>query len=320
MKPYVWPSSDEAPPTSARRTFPRQFRENHGTLNLFGGPAPAAAAAPSAEPPCRAPPAVSVTGQRGILHYHNHNKQTTATREFPVQGLRRVEAPQRSETPHGMRYVRDAAGAQQHVQVVNITDAYRDPTQMTPPRTGVRCLPRKTDSRDVGAALAFAGSRQQLSARVLAAPVGKPACPPQHVVDFTVQERFAQAVRDHAQQRSRGVAEFYVQLVRNAVGGVTSSTPKPRITPWSLDQEPERRVLTLERCRDQLVALTAISVSLGDLAELLWGSSAAGEGAARAAHQEAPDVPLQSRAVAFREFAAAFGQNASDVRLARMRV
>ncbi|KAK7195762.1 hypothetical protein NESM_000506800 [Novymonas esmeraldas] len=310
MKPYVWPSSDEAaPPTSARRTFPRESTANYGTLNIFSSSCPAPDVPASA-----AVAAVSVTGERGIRHYRSHNAESTATRQFPVFGHRRVSAPRRGETPHRMRHVRDAAGAQQHVQVVNITDAYKDPMQMGPQRTGVKCVPQKSSSHDVGAALAFANAPQQLSARELATPVGRPSCPPVFAVDFTAQERFAQAVRDHAQQRTRGVAEFYVQLVRNTVGGVTSSTPKPTIIPWSLDEAPARQVLTLERCRDQLVALTAMPISLQDFADLLWGSGGGGD-----VDAEAP-LPLQHRPVPFRDFAVVFGQNSSDARLARMRV
>ncbi|KAG5477685.1 hypothetical protein LSCM1_04979 [Leishmania martiniquensis] len=319
MKPYVWPSSDDAPPPSGRRTFPRQFKANLGTLNLF-----APAAHELEERNTRADPAsVSITGRRGIVYMHNHNKESTETREFPVNGLRRVAPPRRGETPHGMRHLRDAVGAQQQVQVVNITDAYKDPEQMGPRRTGVKCVPQKSESREVGAALAFAGSPQQLSARVLAAPVGKRSCPNLYTTDYSAQERFAQAVRDHAQQRARGVAEFYVQLVRDTVGSVTSSTPKPAIVPWSLDQDLARRVLTLERCRDQLVALTTIPVSLRDLAVLLWGAD---DGEAVGSHDPNRNTgtggpqPLGCRPVPFRDFAAAFGQNASDVRLARMKV
>ncbi|KAG5478160.1 hypothetical protein CUR178_04872 [Leishmania enriettii] len=319
MKPYIWPSSDDAPPPSARRTFPRQFQANHGTLNLF---APAATESPQHNTSTFSTSA-SITGQRGILHKHNHNKESTDTREFPVNGLRRVAPQRRSETSRGMRHVRDAVGAQQHVQVVNITDAYKDPTQMGPRRTGVKCVPQKSESSEVGAALTFAGSPQQLSARVLAAPVGKPSCPTLYTTDYSAQERFAQAVRDHAQQRARGVAEFYVQLVRDTVGGVTSSTPKPDIVPWSLEQEPARRVLTLERCRDQLVALTAIPIALRELAVLLWGTDG-DEAPASLAPMGNADMgtpqPLGCRPVLFRDFAAAFGQNSSDVRLARMKV
>lgn len=319
MKPYVWPTSDEAPPSSGRRTFPRQFKVNHGTLNLFS---PAASESQQCNTRAAAGSS-SITGQRGILYQHNHNKESSATREFPVNGLRRVSVPQRSETPHGMRHIRDAAGAQQHVQVVNITDAYKDPMQMGPRRTGVKCLPQKSGSDDVRAALTFAGSRQQLSARVLAAPVGKPSRPSLYKIDYSDQERFAQAVRDHTQKRTRGVAEFYVQLVRDTVGGVSSSTPKPVIVPWSLDQEPTRRVLTLERCRDQLVTLTAMPISLSDLADLLWGAGdgevANSDGPRSDGEKDAP-LPLSCRPVPFRDFAAAFGQNSSDVRLARMKV
>ncbi|GET88873.1 hypothetical protein, conserved [Leishmania tarentolae] len=318
MKPYVWPASDEAPPPSGRRTFPREFKVHHGTLNLFS------AAPESQQHNSRAAQgSFSVTGQRGLLYQRNHNKESTETREFPVNGLRRVSVPQRSETPHGIRHIRDAAGAQQHVQVVSITDAYKDPMQMGPVRTGVKCLPRMSESKDVGAALAFSGSRQQLSARVLAAPVGKPSRPPVYTVDYTDQERFAQAVRDHAQKRTRGVAEFYVQLVRNTVGGVTSSTPTPVIVPWSLDQEPTQRVLTLERCHDQLVALTAMPISLSDLADLLWGTGdgeVANSDALRKDSEKGAPLPLSCRPVPFRDFAAAFGQNSNDVKLARMKV
>lgn len=323
MKPYVWPSSDEAPPVSARRTFPRQFRANHGTLNLFA-PTSTAATGPSTTVLATQPS--PITSQRS-LHYRNHNRESTATQEFPVNGLRRVPPPSRAETPHGIRHVRHAAGAAQHVQVVNITPAYADPAQMAPLRTGVRCTPRKSSSAEVGAALAYAGTSQQLSARVLNTPVGKPAPPLPFTVDYSQQERFAQAVRDHVQQRSRGVAEFYVQLVRNAVGGVTCETPTATVVPASLEGEPPpRRVLTLSRCRDQLVALTTIPVTLDDLAALLWRADVEAEKKNRFAAPAtnaaacATSSRLEEKAVPFRDFAATFGQNSSDVRLAQMKI
>jgi hypothetical protein len=312
MKPYVWPSSDDALPVSARRTFPRQFRANHGTLNLFASSraseSPHSAATRSASNP--------VTGQRGLRH-HNHNRESTTTREFPANGVRRVAPPSRSETPHGIRHVVGAAAGVQHVQVVNITAAYKDPAQMAPLHTGVRCTPRRGHSSEVEAALAYSGTRQQLSARAANVPVGKPAPPSPFTVDYSLRDKFAQSVRDHAQQRTRGVAEFYVQLVRNAVGCTTSSTPKPVLVPWSLDSEPTRRVLTLLRCRDQLVALTAIPISLEDLATLIWGAGGAASGSA--APSAAP-APLEEKVVPFRDFAAAFGQNSSDRRLAQMKI
>lgn len=314
MKPYVWPSSDDAPPVSARRTFPRQFKANSGSLNLF---APSKIEPFSSRETQSAAPTRSssspITGQRS-LHYHNHNRESTATREFPCNRLRYVPPPTRTATPHGIRHVRDAAGAGQHLQVVNITAAYKDPAQMTPLRTGVRCTPRRGTSTEVEAALAYSGTQQQLNARVLHAPVGRPAQPPLYTVDYTIQERFAQAVRDHTQQRTRGIAELYVQLVRDAVGGVTSSTPKPAVVPWSLEGETPRRVLTLGRCRDQLVALTSIPISPKDFAVLMWGPTATSVGGAQ-------DVaPLEERVVTFRDFASTFGQNSADGRLAQMKI
>ncbi|KPI88918.1 hypothetical protein ABL78_1963 [Leptomonas seymouri] len=318
MKPYVWPSSDEAPPVSARRTFPRQFRANHGTLNLFS--------ATKADPTDHHTSPTSddlkrsssspITGQRS-LRYCNHNRESTATREFPTNRLRHVTLPLRSEAPHGIRHVHGAAGAGQNVQVVNITAAYKDPAQMGPLKTGVRCTPRKGSSSEVEAALAYTGTCQQLSARVLKTPVGKAAQASPFTVDYTPQERFAQSVRDHAQRRSRGVAEFFVHLVRNAVGGVTSSTPKPVVVPWSLEGGQPRRVLTLGRCCDQLVALTAIPISLEDFAALLWGPSA--ERVNRDI-EGGEALSLEDTVVPFRDFAAAFGQNSSDGRLAQIKI
>ncbi|KPA79028.1 putative mitochondrial hypothetical protein [Leptomonas pyrrhocoris] len=315
MKPYIWPSDDEAPPVSARRTFPRQSRANRGTLNLFAPDPADPAELPAGSAHQRGAPS-PITGQRS-LHYGNHNRESTATREFPTNGLRRVPLPSRCETPHGIRHVRDAAGAGQSVQVVNITAAYRDPAQMAPLKTGVRCVPLKAASDEVGAALAYAGTRQQLSARVLNAPVGKVAQPSPFTVDYSPQAKFAQAVRDHAQQRARGVAEFYVQLTRNAVGGVTSSTPKPTVVPWTLDGTPPRRVLTLGRCCDQLVALTSMPIALRDLAGLLWGSNADRENSDA---EEGAAAPLEDKEVSFRDFAATFAQNSSDGRLAQMKI
>lgn len=305
MKPYVWPSSDDAPPVSARRTFPRQFRANYGSLNLF---APAKAEPSSSLSVAQTRSASSpITGQRS-LHHLNHNRESTTTREFPRNGLRRVAPPSRSETPHGIRQLHSAAGAGQSVQVVNITAAYKDPAQMAPLHTGLRCTPRKGASGEVEAALAYRGTQQQLTARVLNIPVGKPVPPPSYTVDYSSQERFAQAVRDHTQQRTRGIAEMYVQLVRDAVGGVTSSTPRPAPVPWSLDAQPMKRVLTLGRCCDQLVALTAIPISRADLAALLWGTA------------EDSAESLEGRVVSFRDFATTFGQNSADARLAHLKI
>lgn len=305
MKPYIWPS-DEVP-CSKRRTFARDCQHHGGTLNLFSSEVISINA--SAAPPSTA---ISSTPRKTGWHSY-HNKESTKTEEFPAFGIRRVQLPKHQEQPQGIRQVRGAAGAQQNVQVVNIKDAYKDPLQMGPLHTGMRCAKQKGSSTEVSAALRFAGASQKCSTDMSPTPVGRPRVTRLHNIDYSATERFIQVVRDHVQKRRTGVSGFYVYLVRNSIGESTPSTPRPMVVPWSLHQEPEQRVLTLRRCRDQLVSLTSLPVSLQEVAGMLWGPDTA-------ISSDVDEVALGDLPVSFKDFAAAFGENSFDGRLNVMKV
>lgn len=249
------------------------------------------------------------------------NKETTSTREFPVRGLKKVAVTPHVEPPHGVKFFRTASATQQNVQVVNITNAYKDPTQMPTPRQGLRCVRRSascaSEMRDI---MEYKATPQQLRGETLQVPVGIPLKEVERhaPIDYSNLEKFSQAVRDHCQQRARGVTQFYVSLCRDMVGGSTPSTPRgvtPR--PWSLEQEPETHSLTLRRCRDQLVALTCIPVTLREIGSLMWDLSAIKlpEGQPPLSDEDLADVK-----VTYTDFSTAFAGHPDSSRLARMKI
>lgn len=325
MQPYVNPTADQAEFSPSRRGGnARQSRLNYGTLNIF---------VPDSENACggRAPAVVpSLDGKQSAYAKNHqghryHNQESTVTNEFPPSGLRHLELAQRVEGPQGIRHLGNVPASRQNIEVVNISAAYKDPAQMAPVRPSLRVHVGKRDSSDVKDSLAYGGTTydSQLRGEVNAAPVGKARVSLEwRSIDYTRQEHFCQAVRDHVQQRARGATEFYVQLCRGGIGGVPAPAPTgpPRL--WSLEHGPEARTLTLASCRAQLVALTRLPISLLELADILWvmaeykqtraerGPASEEEEAAQEAAELGPAL------VPYKDFSTAFGANSANVRLA----
>lgn len=299
-------------------------RKYYGTLNLFGGGNDSAEApddsnnAHNSDSENRVPAVDLPSAPRRHAY---HNKESHATREFPLRSVRRVVPVAHRETPKGVRCISSAAGNQQSLQVVNISPAYTDPTQMPVERRCVQFYPEWISSSNVKKAIAYADcQRDQLRGELSAAPVGSARRPRAEcgaaVLDYTRQERFCQSVRNHVLQRARGATDFYVQLCRDSIGDITASTPKPVYVRWSLEQEPVKRHLTLLRCRDQLVSLTGIPVTLLELADLMWEMDAY-----KARDTEwNQEEELGGLRVLFKDFASAFGQNSTNERLAVMKI
>eukprot|EP00796_Vickermania_ingenoplastis_P004353 gene4353-3167_t len=296
-------------PPHGRKLFSRHTNKS-GSLNLFstchGAAAPPAAAEPVVRLPPRQEPAGLVRAQsQSGRRAHYTNQESTATQEFPCRGLRRVVVPPRAETPHGLKSFHHAAAAQQHVQVVNITSAYKDPTQMGKLRVGVRCS-QPNDTAEMKDIMEYRVTPEQLRGETLQIPVGVPITEEgRHAaIRYSTLEKFCQAVRDHCQQRAKGLTQFYVCLCRDMIGHSTSSTPRVGAPPpWSLEAAPETRSLSLLRCRDQLVALTSISVALEDIAILMWGPATL----RTESGEVVSEADLGQRAVPYTDFAAAFG-------------
>ncbi|EPY40594.1 hypothetical protein AGDE_03334 [Angomonas deanei] len=283
-----------------RRVDDAQFRRNYGTLNIFKEDNGGVDTIPEGRPFSR----------------RDVNVVSNQTREFPSCGIRHVEPVKREETPVGIHMVRDAPGKRQNVQVVNVTPEYKDPLNMEQPRPMVYRDPRHTNTDHMRLALAYQGTSEQLRGSVLRAPLGKNVDGPKWSIDYTNQERFCQAVRDHVQQRARGIANFYVQLVHDRVGNITPNTPAPKIQRWTLEGEPEVRVLTLDRLLDQLVSLTAIPVTLMELADLMWDME---EYKCIASAEELDEI-IKSLPVPFSDFAEAFGANSSNLKLTLLKI
>lgn len=325
MKPYISPHAEEAAFMPSRRaTFARQSRIHHGTLNLFSQGDDRQLEAVHEE----ASPKQVAASRYAKLHsgHWYHNCESRETREFPSAGIRRVPLAEHKEAPQGIRHVCNAPAAKQSIQVVNITAAYKDPLKMEAPRPSVRVLPDRHTSADVRDSLKYSGAAydRQLRGEMAMTPVGKAkSTGPKRILNYTRQESFCQAVRDHAQQRSKGVTEFYVQLCRGTIGGVTtSSTSTTEARLWSLDQEPDHRILTLASCREQLVSLTGIPVSLLELADLLWEMqpykerALAHAGSSDEAEEERQQADLGSLPIRYKDFSEAFGENSTNTRLA----
>lgn len=289
-------------PSHRAATFERQSRQHHGTLNLFA-------------PESLKPVETSVPSSRS-RSVRDPNRQSTATREFPSSGIRQVVPLSHEDVPHGIRQVVNARGIRQQIQVVNISAAYRDPTQMDTRRAVIRCDPARRESQELRHVLSYSdAAADHLRPELQRVPVGqsRPAAALRHI-DYSRQENFCQAVRNHVLQRSRGVANFYVLLCRDMIGEVTPETPRPawRLTQSNEEEPQPAKVLVLQRCRDQLVSLTAIPVTLLEVADIMWdmgdykGKTKPWDEAA-----ELSEMP-----VPFKDFATAFGANSSNVRLA----
>ncbi|EKF39387.1 hypothetical protein MOQ_000386 [Trypanosoma cruzi marinkellei] len=293
MEPVIRPlPHDESSYVSRRAAFERTRRLHAGTLNIFAEENPTTA--------------TTVIPQVAVRRSH-HNDESHETREFMWARLRRVTPPRRPETPRGIHQVENAAGKQQNIQVVGITDEYKNPNNMPPPRSGLRCMARSNSSsvRDIISRAEGAENKRGDSR------------PPSRVVSYSQQERFCQAVRDHVQHRRGGVTAFYVSLARGLVGRVAAEFPLGTPRHWHLDDLPPTHTLTLGSCRDQLQSLTGISISLGDLAEMLWNPK---ENIAPSVEDDPSEEQFRHMKVTYRDFSAAFGDNAENNKLATLKI
>ncbi|KEG14340.1 hypothetical protein DQ04_00511030 [Trypanosoma grayi] len=290
MEPLIRPLPREEPLLASRRAVLERTRRQHaGTLNIFA----------TQEPPTPAAPRIA----RQRAH---HNYESQETREFAFGHLHRVKPPQRVETPRGIHHVAGAVGNMQSIQVVSITDAYKDPNNMPTPRAGLRCATR-SHSSSMREILSYAGGSDEMR------PISRP---PSRVVNYSQQERFCQAVRDHAQHRRGGVTGFYVNLARGRVGRVSAHTPVETPRGWRLEDEPPTHTLTLGSCRDQLQSLTGIDISLAEMAELLWDA----DDLRAAMGGSVDEARLCELKVSYRDFSAAFGDNSANTKLATMKI
>ncbi|KAH9597125.1 hypothetical protein LSM04_003050 [Trypanosoma melophagium] len=300
MQPVIHPLPREQPLIQSRRaTVDRTRRLHVGTLNIF-----------SVEPP--APPAVS-TQQKNRRHAH-HSVESQETREFGYAHLRRVKPVQHPETPRGIHQVPHAAGKLQNIQVVGITDAYKNPSNMPTPRGGVRCTSR-SNSSSMREILAY---NDASSCNTLNGP--PKSRHPSRVLNYSSQERFCQAVRDHAQHRRGGVTGFYVNLARNRVGGGNSNAahnnPAIPLREWHLEDPPVTHTLSLGSCWEQLQSLTGINITLIQLAELLWDM----DDLTLMMGGSVDEERLRELTVSYRDFSVAFGDNSMNNKLAVMKI
>lgn len=302
MGPLIYPlPRAESSHASRRAVFDRTRQRHAGTLNLF--------AANSHGDEDGGKKEAAVTAAPHVTRRAHPNDESHETREFSWARLRRVALPEHPETARGIRPVRTALGNQQNIQVVGITDAYKDPHNMPRSRSGVRCVSR-THSSSSSLSMRDVMSRAGASGDVR--PVRRSSS---RVVEYTPQERFCQAVRDHAQHRRGGVTEFYVNLARGRVGRIAAEMPVDSPGEWKLLEPPRTHTLTLGSCRDQLQSLTGISVSLAEFAEMLWG--ARDDHAASAGDSE---ECMRARVVPYRDFSAAFGDNVVSNKLATLKI
>lgn len=234
------------------------------------------------------------------------NQESSATREFPTLGRRRVLVTPRPQHGEGLKIFKNPTAAHQSIQVVNITPAYRDPTTMSTPRSGLRCVSRTPSCpSEIKEVIEYKGASQQLTGNTLQVPIGQAVKKWQKNIprNSSNLEKFLQAVRNRCEERAKGVTQFYVLLCRNMIGGSTPSTPRVETSQlWELDQPPIPNKLTLIRCLEQLVSLTSISISLVELATLIWGSSVLQEENGSKMDEE----DLQNHLVSYVDFSNAF--------------
>lgn len=236
------------------------------------------------------------------------NQESSATREFPTRGRRRVPVAFRLQHGEGLKNVKNASAAHQNIQVVNITPAYLDPTNIPTPRVGLRCVSHiSSGPSQMQEVLEYKGASEQLRGKTLQVPVGKAVAKWQKSMPPSPgsPQKFLQAVKNRCAERAKGITQFYVLLCRNLIGGSTPSTPRVQASRlWEIDVPLTPSTLTLLRCRDQLVSLTSISISLTELATLIWGGVALVEQNDR--NEE--DEELKNRLVSYVDFSNAFGE------------
>lgn len=326
-----WPYSSDHQTPRGKRIFSRSNCNHYGSLNLFSA---------SSNPPANqvdAPPAKQGedTTKRGRSspstspdhpkRIHYLNAESTATREFPSRGIRIVPQTPRTESPHGRKLFHDTPSARQNVQVVSIKSAYLDPNQMPAPRRSHSASSSNRSTSDMRDIMEYKGTQQQMRGQSLHVPVGVSLSEEQrHLpVRFSNLEKFCQAVRDHCQMRSKGITQFYVSLCRNMVGSArvqssTPSTPLHSRSPSVSSDCAHSRILSLGACRDQLVALTSITVSLHDMASLLWADS---QGAVNGLPLSSlSEEELGEWAVTQKDFASTFAEYADSRRMAALKI
>lgn len=290
---------DESSYAARRAIFDRTRQKHAGTLNIF-----AAATADDKKDPSSVA-VVSRQTSRGRPNDESHE-----TREFLWPRLRRVSLPEHQETPRGLRHVPFAAGGRQNIQVVGVSEAYKDPRNMPRSRSGVRCISRGNSP-----------SMWEIMSRPNCQSAGRRCRSNLRVVDYTAVERFCQAVRDHAQHRRGGVTGFYVNLARGRVGSVAAETPAETPREWRLLDEPRTHTLTLGSCRDQLQSLTGIQISLQELYELLWGAKNDRDAKDVDCSADGDDEQrLRGLVVPYCDFSTVFGDNTTDDRLSVLKI
>ncbi|ESL07101.1 hypothetical protein TRSC58_05216 [Trypanosoma rangeli SC58] len=295
MEPVISPlPRNESSFALTRAAFDRTRRLHAGTLNIFG-------AEESAN--------VAATTPHAVRRSH-HNDESCETREFMWGRLRRVEPPRHTEAPQGIHHVERAAGKQQNIQVVGITETYKNPKNLPPARSGVRCMVR-SNSSSMHDVMSHAGDGVTRSSS---------RRPQSRVVNYSRQERFSQAVRDHVQRRRGGVTAFYVNLARGLVGRVAAETPVALPQEWHLEDAPPTHTLTLDSCREQLQALTGITVSPGELAEILWGAKENITSSGGGGDDDPSEKERGQMTVTYRDFSGAFGDNAENNKLLSLKI
>lgn len=239
---------------------------------------------------------------------HYTNQESTTTKEFLTVGRRRFVVKPKLQHGEGIKFFRNAPAALQNIQVVNITNAYKDPVNISTPRLGIRCRqPSLNCSSEMRETMEYKGTSEQLRGMTLQVPIGVTVkkCQKRTPAGCSSSEIFLEAVRDHCEQRARGVTQFYVSLCRDVIGASTPSTPrvqKPRL--WELEEPPTPNTLTLLRCRDQLVSLTSISISLRELASLIWDASTL----KKQDGSFLEEADLENRLISYVEFSSAFSK------------
>ncbi|CCD14431.1 unnamed protein product [Trypanosoma congolense IL3000] len=310
MPPRIYPlECGVAPDTSARAVFERTRRLHAGTLNIFAESNDCSGLSEKQQTRVSREP----SGFNG-----NHSQRgacSSDSKEFGWPHLRRVRLPRKQVAPQGIHQVPSAAAKAQNIQVVGVTDDYKDPSTMKPRRAGVRCFSRNNSSsmseimhHDSGEApsprpYSVDSSAPGSRCGSRCSSVGR-----RRLVEYTPLERFSQAVRDHVQRRRGGITEFYVNLARGRVGTVVFSTPASTPRPWKLEEGPVTHTLTLGSCLDQLQSLTGMSVTMNELAEMVWGKEKVGEMKEECNDEE----ELAGYRVTYRDFSVAFGDSPLD--------
>lgn len=266
---------------------------NEGTLYLFDPTGPITG-------PEQTPRAI-------VRRYHNDESELT--REWPKTGIRHVDPVSHEDRHKGLRVMRQQQ-PQQAAVIGSILNAA--PGGNATPRTTIRCA-----AYDRPCTMGKVLNRYDAldAACVAERPLDVGTRKVSHT-DLSVNtlEKLIMSVADHVQRRNGGAASFFVALCRGLVAPhAIGQDGNPRVQTASrqipnastLWLEPPKNVLTLRSCRDQLAALTGISVSLQQLAAVFWSM----EGS------EIDEDTLGRLEVSYQVFAAAFTDVPSTQRL-----